>query len=801
MVSSSRPQGWYVSSLLLWAVFTPFVGAAVAPLLGRVLKAAAGYVLTLSFLPALLLLGEVSSAEAGRPLSANLSWVPAIHLSITLHADGFSLLFALLVAGIGVLILLYAAAYLGPRERHGRFYSYLLLFGGSMLGFVLADNLVALFAFWELTSIVSFLLIGFWDSRRASVDGALKALVITALGGLALLVATILAGFAGGSFLLSELDGAALRSSPLFIPMMIFFVIAAFTKSAQLPFHLWLPTAMEAPTPVSAYLHSATMVKAGVVLIAKLGFVFLDTGFAPLIMYVGLATMLWGSYLALRQNDLKALLAYSTVSQLGILTALYGAGDSFAATAHLVNHAAFKAALFMVVGIIDHETKSRDIRTLSGLRRKLPFTFLLALPAALSMAGLPIFGGFISKELFYEGMLHEGVLPIAIAVAGSIMTFAYSLRFLKVFFGPFRCDNPRVHEAPLRFWLPAAPLSIATLLFGILPLGLAGNPLTNPTVATWFTNLAAPSFGYELEALYTWHGASLALALSVFTWFAGAGLHLSRDLFYRAQVAMTPGWNSNTVYYGFIDALERGSSRFTQATQGASFATHLRLVFLAVVLAGASVLWRYVPGALTPVPLAFFVVILAVLAAVVGVLRARSRLSAIIFSGLAGIGSTVLFVLLSAPDLALTQLLIETVTVILFLSVFRFLPPMRRYSRAQGAAVADILLSVGVTATVFTSLVAVQTPIAARIQDFFLEFSKSRGGGYNVVNVILVDFRGYDTMGEITVLSVVAVSVVALLKTASSKTGASRAEPAPQQPENPETSAQAALEIPGEVEA
>ena len=761
-----------MSSLLLWAVFTPFAGAVLAPLLGRVFRAAAGYLLILAFVPALGLLSEVGAARAGQPLTADLAWVPTVNLSITLRADGFSLLFALLVAGIGVLILLYAAAYLGPRERHGRFYSYLLLFGGSMLGFVLADNLVALFAFWELTSVVSFLLIGFWDGRRASVDGALKALVITALGGLALLVATILAGLAGGSFLLSELDVAALRASPLFVPMVVFFVIAAFTKSAQLPFHLWLPTAMEAPTPVSAYLHSATMVKAGVVLIAKLGFVFAGTAFAPFIMYVGLATMFWGSYLALRQNDLKALLAYSTVSQLGILMALYGAGDSFAATAHLVNHAVFKAALFMVVGIIDHETKSRDIRTLSGLRRKLPLTFLLALPAALSMAGLPIFGGFISKELFYEHMLHEGILPIAIAVAGSIMTFAYSLRFLKVFFGPFRCDNPRVHEAPLRFWLPAAPLSVATILFGVLPLGLTGNPLTSATVATWFTNLAAPALGFEPAKLYAWHGASLALALSVFTWFAGTGLHLSRDLFYRAQKAVTPGWSANTVYYGFIDALERFSSHFTRLTQGAPFATHLRLVFAAVVLTGASALWRYVPSALTPVPLAFWVVILAIVAAVVGVLRARSRLSAIIFSGLAGIGSTVLFVLLSAPDLALTQLLIETVTVILFLSVFRFLPPMKRYSRGQGAAAVDILLATGVTATVFTTLVAVQTPIAERIQGFFLEYSKTLGGGYNVVNVILVDFRGYDTMGEITVLGVVAVSVYALLKTASGRASA-----------------------------
>ena len=769
------------SFLLLAAVFTPFLGAALAPFLGAWLKARAGYLLAFVFAPSLMLLNWAGQVKEGRALEASLAWVPTIDLNIGLRADGFSLLFALIVAGIGVLILLYAAAYLGPKERHGRFYSYLLLFGGAMLGLVLSDNLIALFAFWELTSVSSFLLIGFWDSRSASVDGALKALVITALGGLALLVATILAGLAGGSFLLSQLDVEALRSSPLFTPTMIFFLLAAFTKSAQLPFHLWLPTAMEAPTPVSAYLHSATMVKAGVVLVAKLGFLFEATLFATVIMYVGLATMFWGSYLALRQNDLKALLAYSTVSQLGILMSLYGAGHPFAATAHLVNHAAFKAALFMVVGVIDHETKSRDIRELSGLRRKLPITFLLAVPAVLSMAGLPIFGGAISKELFYEEMLHEGFLPIFITVTGSIMTFAYCLRFLKVFFGPFRCENPKVHEAAWPFWLPAAPLSIATILFGLVPLGLLGNPFTTSTVASWFTNLAAHSLGYEPEKLYIWHGLNLALALSVFTWLCGTGLHLVRDRFHTVQQAITPGWNANSVYYGGLNALEYLSSLFTQRTQGATFATHVRFILLMIVGIGATVLWRYVPETFSPVPLSFWAVAAMIVAGIGGVLRARSRMSAIIFSGLAGLGSTLIFVLLSAPDLALTQLLIETVTIILFLSVFRFLPRMSRYSRRLGTSFLDIMLSLGVGMTVFTTLIAVQTPIAQRIKDYFLNFSKDTGGGYNVVNVILVDFRGYDTMGEITVLGIVAVSVYALLKLGKTEE-APKAPPAPPPP-------------------
>ena len=742
--------------LLLAAVLTPFVAAPLAGPLAKWLGARAGLVLALAFAPALALLTQTGAAKAALPALASLSWVPGIGLELGLRGDGFSLMFALIVSGIGVLVMLYASAYLGKEERHGRFYTYLLLFGGAMLGLVLADNLVALFAFWELTSISSFLLIGFWDFRKASQDGALKAFVITAVGGLALLAGVILMSLGGGSVNLSTLDVEALRSSAYFWPSVVLLLVAAFTKSAQLPFHLWLPTAMEAPTPVSAYLHSATMVKAGVFLVAKFGFLWADTPVMSVILYVGLATMFWGSYLAIRQSDLKALLAYSTVSQLGLMMALYGAGHPFAATAHLINHAAFKACLFMVVGIIDHETGSRDITKLSGLRRKLPLTCLLAVPAALSMAGLPPLGGFISKELFYEEMLHDGTLPILIAVAGSIMTFAYSLRFLKVFFGPYVCARPNVHEAPPALWLPVVPLSLATVLFGVLPV-----------TATWFTSLAAPTFGYEGEYLALWHGFNTALQLSILTWGLGLVLHLLRDRFAAVQEALTPGWNVNTVYYALVNGLEKFSYGVTQLTQGAGFAAHVRLIWLPFAAVGLGLGWRYLLlplDALTPVPVEFWVAALLVVSSVVGVLIAKTRLSALIFTGLAGFASTLLFVLLRAPDLALTQLLIETVTVILFLSVFRYLPLLSRYGRSLRAAGFDAVLATGVGATLFSLLVAVQTPVGERLKDYFLTVSKTEGGGYNVVNVILVDIRGYDTMGEITVLAVVGVAVYALLK-------------------------------------
>jgi multicomponent K+:H+ antiporter subunit A/multicomponent Na+:H+ antiporter subunit A len=743
-------------NLLTLAVAAPLLAALVAPFVGRALGARAGWLLSLAFVPGLLLLTSAGRVRAGEPLESLIAWVPTLGLDLAFRADGFSLMFALLVAGIGLLVMLYAGSYLGAGERHGRFYSYLLLFGGAMLGLVLVDNLYLFFAFWEMTSITSFLLIGFWDGRRASQDGALKALVVTMIGGLALLVAVILLAQAGGTDRISQLDLTVLSASPLFLPALALALLAAFTKSAQLPFHLWLPTAMEAPTPVSAYLHSATMVKAGVILVAKFGFLLEGTALSQLTLYVGLATLFWGSYLALRQTDLKALLAYSTVSQLGILIALYGAGHPYAATAHLVNHAAFKAALFLVVGIIDHETGSRDLSRLSGLRRKLPITALLAVPAALSMAGLPPFGGFISKELFYEGMLHEGTLAILIAVVGSVMTFAYSLRFLSVFFGPYRSEKPDVHEASPPFWIPLVPLVLATIVFGLVPF--------EDTIAGWFTGLAAASFGYSNKPLALWHGLNLALALSVLTWFLGVALFVVRTPFASLQRALTPSWNVNTIYYAMISGLERFASGLVRLTLGARFATHVRLILAALALIGTLSWWRFVPTEVTPVPISVVLVALLIVGGAIGVLVARSRLSALIFMGLAGFGSSLAFVLLRAPDLALTQLLIETVTVILFLSVFRYLPVLTRYARSVPTATLDAVVALGAGMTVFTLLIAVQTPVGDRISEFFLTFSKSVGGGYNVVNVILVDFRGYDTMGEIAVLGVVAVSVMALLR-------------------------------------
>lgn len=746
--------------LLVTAIALPLALALPAVYLGIYLKAAAGRVLAFAFLPALLLLLHAPAARTGEPLAARVDWVSGLGLDLAFRADGFSLVLTAIVAGVGFLVMFYAAAYMGKGERLGRFYSYLLLFGGAMLGLVLTDNLIALFAFWEMTSVASFLLIGFWDSRKASQEGAVKALVVTAFGGLALLAGVALLGLASGTWNLSEIDWAQVRGHAHFPWIASLALLAAFTKSAQVPFHLWLPTAMEAPTPVSAYLHSATMVKAGIILMAKFNPLFVGTVFGDVTMWVGLATMLFGSLLAFRQSDLKALLAYSTISQLGLLTALLGTGDTFAMTAHLINHTVFKAALFMVVGIVDHQTGSRDMGQLSGLARVLPGTALLAVPAALSMAGLPPLGGFISKELFYTNMLAQGLPAIIMAVAGSVFTFGYTFRLLKVFFGPLRLPKPDdFYPAKPRLVLPIVPLALLAVLFGVWP--------WSDTAASWFTVLAQPSFGYDVHYLTLWHGFNLELRLSLLTWALGLGVFLLARPIKEIQGALTPTWNANTAYHATMRALVNTAEWTTRVTQGASFATHIRLILAPTAIVGAIAGLSFLPGAVDVVgamTLSLWVAVGIMVLGLVGMILANSRITILVFMGLIGFGSTLLYLEFRAPDLALTQLLIEVVTVILFLSGFRFLPRLRSYSRPLAVAGMDAAIGLAVGLGVTVLLLAVQTPVMERISGFFLENSKAVAGGDNVVNVILVDFRGFDTMGEISVLAIVGVAIYALLR-------------------------------------
>ncbi|GGL68231.1 Na+/H+ antiporter subunit A [Deinococcus aerolatus] len=746
--------------------------AAVCGLLAGTLGRRSGYLAALGFVPALLLAVPLAgnSVEVGStPQTQLTNWVPELGLNFVFRGDGFSLLFAVLIGVIGALASLYSVAYLSERERFGRFYPYLLLFGGSMLGLVLSDNLVALFAFWEMTSVTSFLLIGLWHTRSEARDGAIKAFLVSALGGLGLLAAVALLSVAGGSTNLSELDLAAVRASPMFVPALLLTLLAAFTKSAQLPFHLWLPTAMEAPTPVSAFLHSATMVKAGVVLVAKFGLIFGGSAlWGGIIVPLGLATMFWGSWRALKQTDLKALLAFSTVSQLGLLMALYGLADPegrFAATTHLLNHAAFKAALFFVVGIIDHETGTRETFRLSGLRRKLPLTFVVALLATLSMAGLPPLGGFISKELFYEAMLHAGPGFIAVAVIGSALTLAYCARLIRIFFGGFEVPlddggqplKPAIHEAGPGLLLPPALLAGAALLFGVWPAS-----------AEWLARRAGAALAFaEYDGhLLLWHGVTPALLLTVLTWGLAALLVWQAARVYFFQVHLESPLSSNRGYRALLGGLDTFSSRLIAGTQGLALPDQLRITLAAAGLMGGYAVWR-APQVFQPfeaLPLSTLPIAVLLVAGALGVLLSRNRLTAVVLTGLTGFGSAVAFLSMRAPDLALTQLLIEAVTVILFLLVFRYLPGFRSLPRGRVRQVIDVGLAgaagIGTTLLILASIRFLSPPISP----YYLENAYKAGGGKNVVNVILVDFRGFDTLGEIMVVAMVALAVGSLVR-------------------------------------
>ena len=756
---------------MLWAVFTPVLAALLCAWLGPRLGRRTGYLAALGFVPALLL-----ALSWGQPIrSETLNWVPALGLNLTLRGDGFGLLFAVVIGLIGALACLYSVAYLSDDERFGRFYSYLLAFGGSMLGLVLSDNLIALFGFWELTSITSFLLIGLWHTRSAARDGAVKALLVSVFGGLALLASVAMLIVAGGSVNFSELDLSAVRASSLFTPALLLALLAAFTKSAQLPFHLWLPTAMEAPTPVSAFLHSATMVKAGVFLVAKFGLIFAASPLWPaLIVPLGLATLFWGAYLALMQTDLKALLAYSTVSQLGLLMSLYGLAtpeSNFSASVHLLNHAAFKAALFFVVGIVDHACGTRSLLRLGGLRRMMPLTFVAALIASFSMAGLPPLGGFISKELFYETMLHTHWGFLAVAVVGSALTLAYSFRLLSVFVGRERFpSSAHPHEAGVGLLLSPALLAAAALLFGLYPAS-----------AEALARVAAPALGFASygEHLSLWHGFTLALLATVVTWGLGALVLWQRRRVTAWQESLEPRWNANTAYYGLLGGIDRLATNLTTYTQGLALPDQLRIMLLAAAGLGGWAVLRapQVWHPLTDLPLYLLPIAALIVAGATGVLLSGNRLTAVIVVGLTGFGSAVAFLALGAPDLALTQVLVETVTVILFLLVLRALPGIRDLPRTRGRRWLDVGLAAlagsGVTALVLTGV----NNLKPSLSDFYIQNAYKGGGGKNVVNVILVDFRGWDTLGEVLVVGMVAYAVVALVRLGRSQPDQLKLEP------------------------
>jgi multicomponent Na+:H+ antiporter subunit A len=713
----------------------------------------------------------------GEPVTESVGWLPSLGLDLDLRLDAFSLLMVGLVSGIGVLVFAYADAYFSPRPALGRFAGTLTAFSGAMLGLVLADNVVLLFVFWELTSITSYLLIGFEDVKAPARAAALQALLITGAGGLALLGGAVLLGQAAGTYRLSEI--LADPPSGGVVPVaLLLLLLGAFTKSAQAPFHSWLPGAMAAPTPVSAYLHSATMVKAGVYLIARLAPAFaVDVSFwRPLVLTVGAVTMVVGGYRALRQHDLKLLLAYGTISQLGFMVVLLGAGfdeATFAGAALLVAHGAFKATLFMVVGIVDHQTHTRDLRRLTGLGRRLRPTFVVSLVAAASMAGLPPLLGFLSKEAAFESLLHADLGPartvvLVAIVVGSVITFAYSARFV---WGAFSTKPPAALEADpvgpdaarpsTAFLAPAALLAAFSVAMGLFP-----SPIS-PYVGAAGTALDPVLHPHDLQI---WHGVSTALVLSLVTFAIGALAFLGRDRIEVWQARMPAVPTADGGYRGTVELVTRFAGRTTGVVQSGSLPTYIGVILLTVLLVPGGVL-----AARTSLPddIAVFdapvqlVVAAVVMAAAVATTMTRRRFAAVIFLGAVGFGVGVLFVVQGAPDLALTQFLVETLILVIFVLVLRHLPDRfvsRRWRLGQGPRVV-VAAGVGVFVAAF-AVVAAAARSAAPISDAHIERALPEAHGRNVVNVTLVDFRGFDTMGEIVVLTVAALGIIGLVRAA-----------------------------------
>jgi multicomponent K+:H+ antiporter subunit A len=772
-----------MTSLLAAVILLPLVpGVALSYLAGRAAtvprRRLAAWIAGAVTLCALgLLLALAPAVFAGHVLLLQVPWVPEIGLTIGLRLDGLALLFALLITGIGALIVLYAAYYLGPDDPAGKFYALLMLFMAAMLGIALSDNLLLLVVFWELTSVSSFLLVGYWGHRAEARAGARMALAVTGGGGLAMLAGIVLLGQVAGTYELSELllRGDVVRADPRYPLVLGLVLVGCFTKSAQLPFHFWLPEAMAAPTPVSAYLHSATMVKAGVFLVARLYPVLGGTGLFELVVSgTGLATLAFAAYVAVFKHDLKGLLAYSTISHLGLIMFLLGLNSPLSAVAamfHLLNHATFKASLFMTAGIIDHETGTRDMRRLAGLMKLMPWTATLAMVAAASMAGVPLANGFLSKEMFFTEALQAGgpvrwLVP-AIATFAGVCSVAYSLRFIHdVFFNgePKDLPKPHPHEPPLFMKAPVALLVALCVVVGVLPAVTFG-PIVHVAATAV---LGAPPPEYQLAL---WHGFNLPLAMSGVALAGGVAMYAALLHKFNLHLHHPRGWTGRLLFTRATDGLFAFAGRVTDALETGSLQRYAAVLVAAAIVAAAAPF--LVPGvaapgtgarpglAAAPLAVALWALLLAASGALV--LLHRQRFVAVVLAGVVGLVTALTFEALSAPDLALTQLCVEVASTVLLLMGLALLPGTGPRESAPWRRVRDAGLALAGGGGVAWLAWLALTRDHDSISWFFAEQSIPAGGGSNAVNVILVDFRGYDTFGEITVLAIAAVGVLAML--------------------------------------
>ncbi|EIW88893.1 putative monovalent cation/H+ antiporter subunit A [Alishewanella agri BL06] len=761
---------------LLWILLLPMLGTLVPVLTAKWSRSACALLTALPVVVAfLLLISQTQAVFAAENLRYSLAWVPLLGLDIALRLDGLAYLFALLILGIGLLIILYARYYLSARDSMGRFYTFLMLFMTAMLGIVLSNNVLQLWLFWELTSISSFLLISFWWHKSEARRGARMALTITGAGGLCLLAALLIIGRIVGSYDLDVIlaSGDVLLAHSWYPVFLVLFLLGCFTKSAQFPFHFWLPNAMAAPTPVSAYLHSATMVKAGIFLLARFYPALAGSDlWIILVSLTGLATLLVGAYLALFKHDLKALLAYSTISHLGLITLLFGMGTELAAVVgifHIINHATFKASLFMAAGIIDHETGSRDMRRINGLWKYMPVTGVLVMIASASMAGIPLLNGFLSKEMFLAETLNQHLLgaiswliPVLATIA-AIFSVAYSLRLIHdVFFNGEPKGLPKTpHEPPHLMRLPVEILVALCVLIGILPVLMVGSLLSSAAAAV----LGTTEVPYYSLAL--WHGFNLPLLMSVIAIAMGLLIYSKRKKLFDFQSSL-PGVDPLNSFEQLMKRLSRSCERFYNWLDNGSLQRYMVLLLSAVVvLAGLPLLEVPVlSGGREELPIDAVNATgaaLLLISALATVIWHRKRVVALLMISVVGLMVSIAFTRFSAPDLALTQLSVEVVTVILLMLALFFLPHKTPSQSEPSRVIRDISLASLVGIVIGSWAYAVMTRPFNSISDFFLANAKTGGGGTNVVNVILVDFRGFDTFGEIAVLGIASLGIFKLL--------------------------------------
>lgn len=782
-----------ILSPFIYAIFVPFFYKKFTP------KVHTGwFVLPLPTVIFIYLLTFIPLIANGNTFYATVKWIPTYHINFSVLIDGLSFIFGLLISGIGMLVVLYSIYYMSKeREALHNFYVYLLLFMGAMLGLVFSDNIFILYVFWEITSISSFLLIAYWYEREKSRYGAQKSMLITIFGGLSMLAGFIMLAMMSDTYSIREMINRmeSIVSHDLFLPAMILLLLGAFTKSAQFPFSIWLPDAMEAPTPISAYLHSATMVKAGIYLVARFTPIFGGSiEWFWLVSGVGIITLLYGSVNAVRQTDLKALLAYSTVSQLGLIMCLLGLGSAslyfgvgneatvyavavLAAIFHLVNHSTFKGCLFMVVGIIDHETGTRDIRKLGGLLHFMPISFTLALIGSFAMAGLPPFNGFLSKEMFFTAVLnisnmnffHVGIFGIIIPIVAwiaSIFTFIYCMILVfKTFKGNFKLTRmeKKVHEAPVGMLISPIVLGSLVIIIFFFP-NLLSDYFFKPALSA-----IVPSVATSEIKISAWHGFNTELLMTIGVIVFGTILYMNLRKWYKIYRFYPQSITLNNIYNFLLEKMEQVSCGLTNKYMTGFLRDYLVYIFLfIIVIVGGSILFH---GGISidtaqdaSVDLYEIGIAIAIIVSAITALLTNSRLTSIIAVGAIGFFVSFFFVIFRAPDLALTQLVVETVTTVLFLLCFYHLPVLKKeVSRGRFKAV-NALISVGMGVIVtFFALAANGNRLFDSISAFY-ENSYELAGAKNIVNAILVDFRGIDTMLEILVLVMAGLGVYTLIK-------------------------------------